>query len=484
MNFRKDREEIMSLPKVGMVTFSDPREHEYKVLYEEKTAARMAKAVSYFKDMDMELYSFDIAARSAEEIDRQTAELKEKGAEVFIAYIPCWTWPNGVVRGVLNMGLPTILLSNDDPGTHGTVGLLGSGGALNQIGYRHMRIQQDFTEKRPNFFDTKMMPYIRAAAAVEKLKGKIFGFIGGRSLGIDTGSFDPMQWKKLFKVDSDHIDHEEIIRRAEAIDEERIDASFNWLVQSVGEVKYDEKLTEERLKYQVACYLATKDIIQDRHLDFGAIKCMPDLTNFRAPQCISTALLNGGYDAGGEFEPFPISCEADADGALSMEILKLISGGMPTMFADVSHIGYKEKLIYLPNCGSMCTYYAGRHCDGCRNMKNIELRRANRPSGGAVTFTVPSAGEMTMARLCRVDGKYQMFIIETEFVTPSKEIMDAFVKARGVHQLPVAFMKADFDIEKFIDVFNSNHISGVAGKYKKELLEVCRLLDIEPVVIA
>ena len=40
-----------------------------------------------------------------------------------------------------------------------------------------------------------------------------------------------------------------------------------------------------------------------------------------------------------------------------------------------------------------------------------------------------------------------------------------------------------FDIEKFVDAFNSNHISGVAGRYKKELLEVCRLLEIEPVVI-
>lgn len=26
----------MNLPKVGMITFSDPREHEYKVLYEER----------------------------------------------------------------------------------------------------------------------------------------------------------------------------------------------------------------------------------------------------------------------------------------------------------------------------------------------------------------------------------------------------------------------------------------------------------------
>lgn len=234
----------MGLPKVGMITFSDAREHEYKVLYEEKTAARIKRTVEYFADYEMELHTFDTVARSPQDIDRQTDELKKKGVEVFIANIPCWTWPNGVVRGVLNMGLPTILLSNDDPGTHGTVGFLGSGGALNQIGYKHLRIQQDFTDEHPNLFDTKMMPYIRAAAAVRKLQGRIFGFIGGRSLGIDTGSFDPMQWKKLFQIDSDHIDHEEIVRRAEAIDESRVEAVFRWLVDSVGSVKYDEKLTE------------------------------------------------------------------------------------------------------------------------------------------------------------------------------------------------------------------------------------------------
>lgn len=133
----------MGLPKVGMITFSDAREHEYKVLYEEKTAARIKRTVEYFADYEMELHTFDTVARSPQDIDRQTDELKKKGVEVFIANIPCWTWPNGVVRGVLNMGLPTILLSNDDPGTHGTVGFLGSGGALNQIGYKHLRIQQD-----------------------------------------------------------------------------------------------------------------------------------------------------------------------------------------------------------------------------------------------------------------------------------------------------------------------------------------------------
>ena len=40
----------MGLPKVGMITFSDAREHEYKVLYEEKTAARIKRTVEYFAD--------------------------------------------------------------------------------------------------------------------------------------------------------------------------------------------------------------------------------------------------------------------------------------------------------------------------------------------------------------------------------------------------------------------------------------------------
>lgn len=79
----------------------------------------MKQAMEYFADYDMELYTFDQAARSPQEIDRQTKELMQKGVEVFIANIPCWTWPNGVVRGVLNMGLPTVLMSNDDPSTTG-----------------------------------------------------------------------------------------------------------------------------------------------------------------------------------------------------------------------------------------------------------------------------------------------------------------------------------------------------------------------------
>ena len=62
---------------------------------------------STFADYEMELHTFDTRRHGLPR--RSTVrpeELMQKGVEVFIANIPCWTWPNGVVRGVLNMGLP------------------------------------------------------------------------------------------------------------------------------------------------------------------------------------------------------------------------------------------------------------------------------------------------------------------------------------------------------------------------------------------
>jgi L-fucose/D-arabinose isomerase len=64
--------------------------------------------------------------------------------------------------------------------------------------------------------------------------GKVFGLFGGRSLGIDTGTFDPMQWKKLFGVDTEHIDQLEIIRRADLVPEADTKKMMTWLAHSGG----------------------------------------------------------------------------------------------------------------------------------------------------------------------------------------------------------------------------------------------------------
>jgi L-fucose isomerase len=472
----------MNQPSVGLMTFGDARDHEWRKVFRGLTEPRHAEAVDYLRSLPIELYAFPEVARTRDEIDGQVDRLKAARVEAFLVHLPCWTAPNLVVRGVQRMGRPTALISNRHPGTHGTVGLLGAAGALDQIGYPHLRVRADFSSGEVG---PKVLPFLRAASTVARLRGSTFGLFGGRSLGIDTGTFDAMQWRQLFGVDVEHIDQLEIIRRAEMIAEEPTDEMVAWLSAHAGSLDYnDQGLTPDKLSLQVRCYLATRQIIDEFGLDFVAVKCMPDLTNHYVPQCLSAAFLPSPYDAAGPKEPVSMACEADGDGALTMEILKLVSGGTPPLFGDLSYIDEASSTIYIPNCGAMCSWYAARSDDPAENLHQIELRPAIRPGGGAITYFAAAPGPVTLARLYRRNGEYRMAIIAGEAVEPSPEAYQAFVQARRSHQLPTLFARVDIDFDHLIAEFGSNHISGVAGCYAAELDHFCRLLGITPVVLA
>jgi L-fucose isomerase len=248
-------------------------------------------------------------------------------------------------------------------------------------------------------------------------------------------------------------------------------------------VDYDgQKLTPERLAFQSACYLATREIIAELGLDFVAVKCMPDMTNHYIPQCLSASLLPGPYDADGEKPSIPMACEADGDGALTMEILKLVSGGKPTLFGDLSFIDEEANTIYMPNCGALCSWFAGRSDQPDVNLNQVELRPSFRPSGGSTVYFRAAPGPVTLARLYRKAGQYVMAIIYGEMVDPPPEQYQAFTRARGSHQLPTACIKVNLDFDSLVEEFGSNHISGVAGNYIQELIHVCDYYDIQSIV--
>ena len=471
----------MDKAKVAIITFGDYRKNEWEKVFKNLTEPRHRKAIEGLQGLDVEVLYNEEVSRTRAQITEAVDTLKRQGAQIFIAHTPCWTSPNLAVYGVQRMNLPTIVLGNRDPATHGNVGFFGTSGALAQIGYLHKRVRIDYDS--PDL-GAKMMPYIRAAQVKSQLQGSVFGYFGGRSIGIDTAQFDPMQWRKKFGVDAEHIDQVEIVRRAEEMDPARVKKMREWIEGSVKEVQYNEdRLTKDGFDFQIACSLATKDIIKDYNLEFTAIKCMTELSHHYAPQCMTAALLPSDYDAEeGKKDGIVMACEADADAALTQQILKIISDGKPTYFADVSHIDDERSTMYCVNCGAMCTWYGARSGEPDENMKAITIKQSVRPGVGGITYFTAAPGPMQLARLYRKDGKYYMAIIPSEAVAPSDDLIEDFVKARGPHQLPTLFAKVGFDIDDFVDEYGSNHISGVAGAYVDELIEVCNMLDIEPVL--
>lgn len=468
-------------PKVALMTFGDERDYMWEGYFAGLTEPRHKEAIEYLRSLPIEVIAFNEVARSKQIVDRQVKELKVAGAEALFVHLPCWATPNIVVRAVQGLALPTVTMTSKSAATHGMVGLFGVAGTLSQIGVDHIRVRDDFGAP---VFEEKLLPYFRAASAKARLRGRVMGLYGGRSLGIDTGTFDPMQWRSQFGVDVDHIDQLEIIRRAELVDSERVDQTMEWMSENFASIAFDDgKLTKEKLRFQVRCYLANKDINAEKGLDFISVKCMTELSDHYVPQCISAALMPGPYDGEGKKQPCSMSCEADGDGALSMEILKEVSGGAPTLFADVSHMDAEKKILYLPNCGGMCSWFAGRSDDAKDNLKHVELRPSVRPGGGAITYFTAAPGPITLARLYRVSGHYRMAIIPGDVVKLTDEDMASFIDARGRHQLPTAFVQVSADLDHLVDEFGSNHISGVAGNWVSELKFLCEMLDVKPIVM-
>jgi L-fucose isomerase len=153
------------------------------------------------------------------------------------------------------------------------------------------------------------------------------------------------------------------------------------------------------------------------------------------------------------------------------------------LFGDVSHINDTTNTIYIPNCGSQCTWFAGRSDNVKENLKHVEIRPSVRPAGGATVYFTSAPGPVTLARLYRDTGKYRMAIIPGEAIDLPQDELAEFIKARGKHQLPTMFVKVNLNVEHLVQEFGSNHISGVAGRYVEELVHVCQMLDITPVVI-
>jgi len=431
-------DQSMAKPKVALMTFGDDRDYMWEAYFAGLTEPRHEEAVNYLQTLPIDVIAFDEVARSKQIVDRQVRELRAAGAESLLVHLPCWATPNIVVRAVQGLELPTVTMTGKDASTHGMVGLFAAAGTLSQIGIEHIRVRDDFGAP---VFETTLLPFFRAASAKARLRGRVMGLFGGRSLGIDTGTFDPMQWRSQFGVDVDHIDQLEIVRRAELIDSDRVDQTMNWIADQFASIAYDaEKLTAEKLQFQVRCYLANKDINAEKGLDFIAVKCMTELSDHYVPH-----------------------------GA--------------TLFADVSHLDTDKKILYLPNCGGMCSWFAGRSDNAKDNLGHIELRPSVRPGGGAITYFTAAPGPITLARLYRVAGQYRMAVIPGEVVKLSDKDLASFVAARGTHQLPTAFVKVEVDLDHFIDEFGSNHISGVAGSWVRELVSLCAMLDVDPVLM-
>jgi L-fucose/D-arabinose isomerase len=227
-----------------------------------------------------------------------------------------------------------------------------------------------------------------------------------------------------------------------------------------------------------------RELIEEWGLDFSGIKGQPELTNHFVTTNVAEAFLNDPYDWEGPHEPIVAATEADMDGALTMEILKQLSG-QTSLFADVRHYDAADDVWYFANSGAHATFFASRSLDPVENLRKVTFHPEipDYPAGGASVQYFAGAGPMTMARLARKQGRYWMAIVPVEFVEFPEEEMEA--KARTTDIVwPHAFARMRVSPDEFLSSYPCNHIHGIAGDWVAELRHVAQILGIEAKVYA
>lgn len=362
------------------------------------------------------------------------------------------------------------------------VGMLAAAGTLDQLGVTYTRLWGAVSD--PEVF-RRMTAFLRAAAAVRRLRGLTFGNFGGRPLGMYTAVANLEQWQREFGIDVENVEQDDIIRAGEEEPAERVEAAFRWLEARVGNIAYDgEGLTPEKLKLQIRSYYGLRRIIERRGLDFIGIKAHGDLTDRYVTMDVAEAFLNDPYDWDGPHEPIVAATESDMDGALTMQIFKLLTGS-PVLFADVRHYDKENDVWFFSNSGTHATYFAGGSLDPEDNLKHVTFYPETHyyPAGGASVHHFAKGGRVTLARLARRDGKYRMTIVPAEFVDFPREKALA-LGATTTPAWPCAFARLEISADEFLSRFPCNHIHGVYGDCVEELKTVARLLDMDVDVFA
>lgn len=461
------------VPRVGVICLGDPRE---EVPWREEEERKYEVLVGRLGECgDFVLVPFSRVVRSyGEGVEAVDYFLKER-VDVVLMYVPVWTFPSIAVRigrRVKDVSIPLIILYTDRI----LSGILAISGSFKQVGVPHRIVYGSLEEVVGD-----IRVFARACMVVSRLRGMVYGVFGGRALGMYTTVADSALWERKFGIDVEHVDQLEIMREVERVSEEDVGKYLRWVEENFGGIEYDGKvLTREKLERQIRVYLALKRLVKKYGFDFIGIKCQPELSDYYVDACLAVALMNDPYDADGSKEPIVCACEVDHDGALTMQILKIVSGGKPATLMDVLVYDESKNLLFLANCGGMATYFTKRSKDARENLKHVYLKpQVQGKAGGAATQYVADEGVFTIARMFREDGEYKMVLMKAEAVkVPLEELK------KSVEVWPHIVVRISRDkFRRLIEVLGANHLHAVEGDYVRELEEFCRLMGIECILL-
>lgn len=477
---------------VGLVMMNDEREHVWKANEKENMAVLEQWANflrNNLKDRTGSSPEIVVGSETVKSIDtaRKIGEqiVRLNCRQVIMCY-NVWDFPYLVWPFIQTFGTdkPILSLSNNNGAYPGNVGLLATDGALRQVGIRTHRIVGDINDSTTR---QEVIMWLKASQAATCIRNDVYGCYGGHSMGMETGYFHLVPTIKYFGTTVYQIDQLLLVKTMEKVSKDEIEKGFQWFTRMLGDrIKFDGKmLTPESLKTQIALYIAMREINRQYCFDFCGLKGQRELTEHVCLGDIPEMLMNDPYDWNGNKEPFVCATEADSYAALTMQILKYISGGLPVLFMDVRLYHPDLDIWDFCNSGNHASYYAALSDEPAENFKNITLHPALEfyfKAGGASVEFDAAPCQLTFARLGLWNDKPYMVIIKGESLSLPEDVRKK-INSETNPTWPHVHARLECSFSDFLKVFPCNHIIAVSGDLVDALKYFCDICGIQAVVL-
>ena len=485
--------------KIGILTFGDGR----KRVTEASTPDCM-RFQNALKDF-LQAKGHKVVAGSAVVWNHATVQsecerLNKAGVEAVVFNFAIWSYPDLTAQAAIrfNSDISIMMYGVLNPSYPGWVAYFASAGSMTEIGRPFARALGDLSDPAVVaafdgwLNDSKPAQRKAGIAAAKKLHGMRYGRFDGPSMGMYTGHVDESQWMSQFGVHVYHRGQLWFWELAQQIKRQRVQAGLDWLEKSCGEIKWDGKrLTRGAngtLARQVRLYLALKDFCRDEGIDFCGLTGQLDMTE-QAHMCIMDvpeALLNDNADWE-ESHKKPLICatECDSNGALTMQLMHLISG-TPVLFADMRHYFADHDVYDLVNSGQHAPWFSRRSKDYRKNWEAVTLYPAMdfyfKAGGASVQFYSDPAELITLGRITRKKGQFQMHLVRASVPDIGLDVMEELAH-KTTYSWPHMYVRFKCPPEAIGQHYVSNHIHGIFGDHVASLTAACEHLGMEVTVL-
>ncbi|AQQ09689.1 L-fucose isomerase [Sedimentisphaera cyanobacteriorum] len=428
--------------------------------------------------------------------------IQKSSAERLIVFFAGWTYPDFVVSPLwqTSENCRKLLLGSLIPDFPGAVGLMAAAAGCSQVGIETSRFfvenfedHDSYFEAVKTFLETGKYEYPEqksinipvaqenrenAEKVREQLSGMIYGAVGPRSMEMwnKISDADFLQYFGIARLGFDGL---RLAKMAEKIDESKAEKAMQFLIDNGMEFKLgsdpEKVLTKDMVIFQMKVYYALLELKKEFGLNFIGVQDQLDWIQHYPATDLTLGILNNKLRPEGDGNTFVSATEADDGAAVTMQVLKLLSGGQPVGFNDLRYWDSREGLYWFVNSGALAPHFAygsNESLEGAWSERQTPMYF--KAGGGTCSAAVKKPGVATWARFSY--RKNKLYLCAGRGVT-DVPTHDQWLKRteRCNRDWPHWYLRLCAKIEQNL---NSNHPMAIFGDYLADLKALAEQMNI------